>query len=312
MAWELPPPTTGRCPEVMLTIDEAFRTFKSRLELTEREQADASRRQREIRDHMDTEFDIDNDFLTGSYKRWTKTKPLKDVDIFLVLGEDERHYRSEGPSVLLGDVESALLKKYERERVHRQRRSVTVDFGVKVTDDTTDEKVVSFDVVPAFAKDDHYEIPDTGTSTGWTSTNPKVHEERAIDAQKAYANEWKALVRMMKYWNNRHDKPITPSFLIEVMALEVLHPNFGGQFDREMQGFFHTLADRIGETWGDPAGLGPPVSDSMDATRCAVARASLVEAGNAATQAIRLTREAKNGAALAAWRALLGPLFPLS
>lgn len=78
----------------MLTIDEAFRKFKSRLELTDREQADASKRQREIRDHMDAKFEIDNDFLTGSYKRWTKTKPLKDVDIFLVLGPNERHYRS--------------------------------------------------------------------------------------------------------------------------------------------------------------------------------------------------------------------------
>ena len=30
---------------------------------------------------MDECFHIDRDFLTGSYKRWTKTKPLKDVDI---------------------------------------------------------------------------------------------------------------------------------------------------------------------------------------------------------------------------------------
>lgn len=296
----------------MLTIDEAFRKFKSRLELTDREQADASKRQREIRDHMDAKFEIDNDFLTGSYKRWTKTKPLKDVDIFLVLGQDERHYRSKPPSTLLGAVENALLEKYERDRVHRQRRSVTVGFGVKVTDDTTDEQVLSFDVVPAFAKDDYYEIPDTETSVGWTSTNPKVHEEKAVAAQRAYANEWKALVRMMKYWNNRHENPIKPSFLIEVMALEVLHPSFGGEFDREMQGFFHALADRIDEEWADPAGLGPPVSDSMDATRRAAARRALKDGGAAATQAIRLTREGKNGAALEAWRDLLGPLFPLS
>lgn len=296
----------------MLTIDEAFRKFKSRLELTDREQADASKRQREIRDHMDANFEIDNDFLTGSYRRWTKTKPLKDVDIFLVLGQEERHHRSKPPSSLLGAVENALLEKYERDRVHRQRRSVTVDFGVKVTDDTTDEQVVSFDVVPAFAKDDYYEIPDTETAVGWTSTNPKVHEQKAVDAQKAYANEWKALVRMMKYWNSRHEKPIKPSFLIEVMALEALHPPFGGEFDRELQGFFHVLADRIDEEWADPAGLGPPVSDSMDASRRAAARRALVDAGTAATQAIRLTREGKNGTSLEVWRSLLGPLFPLS
>jgi hypothetical protein len=139
-----------------------------------------------------------------------------------------------------------------------------------------------------------------------------VHEEKAIQAQRAYANEWKALVRMMKYWNNHHEKPITPSFLIEVMALEVLHAPFGGEFDREMQGFFHALADRIEENWADPAGLGPAVSDSMDLNSRAAARRALLDAGNAATQAIRLTKAGKNGAALDAWRNLLGPLFPLS
>lgn len=297
----------------MLTIEEAFRKFKSRLELTDAEQKDASRRQLEIRAYMDTKFAIEADFLTGSYRRWTKTKPLKDVDIFCVLGDAERHYRSKDPGMLLGAVEVGLVGKYGRDRVDVQRRSVTVDFGVVVTEDQTGDQVMSFDVVPAFAKDDYYEIPDTETSSGWTKTNPKVHEEKAVDAQRAYSGEWKALVRMMKYWNNHHLKSIKPSFLIEVMALEVLDPPFGGEFDREMQGFFHSLADRIDETWEDPAGLGPPVSDSMDATRRAAARVALLSAGAGATQAIRLTREGKNGAALDAWRALLGgSLFPLS
>jgi hypothetical protein len=296
----------------MLTIEEAFRTFKSRLELTPKEQKDASRRQREIREHIDSKFDIETDFLTGSYKRWTKTKPLKDVDIFCVLGDKERHYRSKAPNVLLIDVESALAEKYGSDCVAMQRRSVSVDFGIVATNDHTDEQVMSFDVVPAFAKSDYFEIPDTRASSGWTSTNPKVHEQKAVDAQQGYSGEWKALVRMMKYWNNHNGKVIKPSFLIEVMALEILHPPFGGEFDREMQGFFHALADRIHETWADPAGLGPPVSDRMDANQCASARAALSAAGGGATEAIRLARVGKGGASLDAWRALFGPLFPLS
>ncbi len=294
----------------MLTIDEAFAKFKTRLELTDKEQKDASRRQKEIRTHMDSKFDIDTDFLTGSYRRWTKTKPLKDVDIFEVLGEKERHYRSKPPSVLLAAVHDALVEKYGADRVTTQRRSVSVDFGVSAPDDETEE-VMSIDVVPAFAKDDHYEIPDTKTP-GWTNTNPKVHEGKAVDANKAFDGEWKALVRMMKYWNNHHEKPITPSFLIEVMALGVLHPPFGGSFAREIQSFFHALADRIDETWPDPAGLGPAVSDRMDANRRATAKTALLQGGSAATDAIRLAREGKIGDALKAWRVLFGPLFPLS
>jgi len=60
-----------------------------------------------------------------------------------------------------------------------------------------------------------------------------------------------------------HQKLVKPSFLIEVMALECLHAPFGGHFDYEFQGIFTTFADRIFDTWKDPAGLGTPVSDMM-------------------------------------------------
>ena len=296
----------------MLTTEEAFRKFRSRLELNDQEQQNASRRQKEVRGHMDEAFQVDHDFLTGSYKRHTKTKPLKDVDVFCVLGDDERHYREKPTSELLSAVEDVMVKHYGRDAVTAQRRSVSIDFGVVVdAEDNTDYRVVSFDVVPAFAKNDDYEIPDRDTGK-WTETNPRVHEQKAIDAQKAFDGEWKGLVRTMKYWNNHHDKPIKPSFLIEVMALEVLNPPFGGELAREMQFFFSTLAARIHERWEDPAGLGPPVSDSMDAARVALARTALTSAGRSADAAIHLTRSGRQGEALRAWRTLLGPKFPLS
>ena len=300
----------------MLTTPEAFAKFRSRLELNERERNDASRRQKEIRAHMDAAFEVERDFLTGSYIRHTKTKPLKDVDIFCVLGRKERHFRGEPPSKLLIAVEQALAKKYGGSCVKRQRRSVTVDFGVKPdAEDRTDYQVVSFDVVPAFSLGEDYEIPDTDANSGaggWTKTNPSVHADKAVKAQEAYSREWKGLVRMMKYWNNNHGKVIKPSFLIEVMALEVLHPPYGGDRAREMQFFFASLAGRISDRWDDPAGLGPPVSDAMDSAKCAAAEQTLRGAEREAAHAIDLTRRGRQGEALKAWRGLLGPMFPLS
>jgi hypothetical protein len=296
----------------MLTIEEAFRKFKSRLELNDREQRNASTRHQEIREHMRSRFDIEDDFLSGSYRRYTKTKPLKDVDIFCVLGQREAHYRKEHPSRVLVAFEGALADKYGAKAVTRQRRSATVDFGVVVdAEDNTDYRVVSMDVIPAFEDGDNYEIPD-GTSGKWIKTNPKIHEEKATEAHQAYSNEWKGLVRMVKYWNNHHSKPIKPSFLLEVMALECLAPPFGGRFDYEFQSMFATLADRIHDTWEDPAGLGPPVSDMMDAEQKNAARTALAQAARQCTLAIDLARQGKNGDALKAWRDLFGPKFPLS
>src|SRR5579859_5103897 len=101
----------------MLTIDEAFRKFKSRLELNEKEQKNASARHNEIREHLRDRFELDDDFLTGSYRRYTKTKPLKDVDIFCVLGPKEKRYRDEDPSKVLAAFEKALSEKYGKKAV---------------------------------------------------------------------------------------------------------------------------------------------------------------------------------------------------
>ena len=299
----------------MLTVNEAFRKFKSRLELNQKEQRNASSRHTEVREFLNSKFGIARSFLTGSYARHTKTKPLKDIDIFFELKEEEEDYRSECPSVVIGDFYDALVEKYGDGAVRKQSRSVGVDFGVVVdADDNTDYRVVSVDVVPAFATGDHYEIPDDDDGL-WIKTNPKIHASKATAAHQAFSNEWKGLVRMVKYWNNNAshgEKPVKPSFLIEVMALQCLFGGWHGRFDYEIQGFFSTLADRIFDNWPDPAGLGPSVSDGMDADQKKRAHRFLAEASGQATIAIDHVRRGRNGKALKVWRALLGPKFPLS
>jgi predicted nucleotidyltransferase len=301
--------------DLMLTVDEAFRKFKSRLELNEHEQNNASQRQNEIRDYLVTKFGIERSFLTGSYARHTKTKPLKDIDIFFELKEHEKHYRSEAPTVVLTGFHEALVEKYGKKAVRRQSRSINVDFGVVIdADDNTDYRIVSVDVVPAFADGDDYEIPDSDTGK-WIKTNPEIHAEKATAAHQGFSREWKGLVRMVKYWNNnaRHgEKPVKPSFLLEVMALECLYGGWQGRFDYELQGLFSTLADRTFEEWRDPAGLGPPISNGMDAAAKQRARELLLAASREATLAIDHARRGRNGEALKAWRALFGPRFPLS
>jgi len=300
----------------MLTVEEAFRKFKSRLELNSKEQKNATERHTEVREYIRSKFGIERDFLTGSYARYTKTKPLKDIDIFLVMTDKEKKkFRDQAAGVVLDDYEKALVDKYGKDSVRRQSRSINIDFGVVVgEDDKTDYKVMSVDVVPACDAGKQYEIPD-GDTGKWIKTDPEVHAEKATAAHQAYSSEWKGLVRMMKYWNNNPahgEKPVKPSFLIEVMGLECLHGGWGGQFDREIQSFFATLAARISDEWKDPAGLGPPISASMDAKRIERARGLLHAAERKASLAIHQVRQGQNGAALKTWRELFGPMFPLS
>jgi hypothetical protein len=296
----------------MLTLEEAFAKFNSRQELTETEQQDVSRRHNEVRDILADGVKVERDFLTGSYARWTKTKPLKDVDVFCVLHEDERAYRRKHPSAILQRVEEILLPTYGRDHVTIDGMAVTVDFGVAVDEDEeTDGQVMSIDVVPAFTKKDHYEIPDANDGD-WIETNLEIHAQLAIAAQEAYQDKWKSLVRMIKKWNRQHGRPVTPSFLLEVMALELLVPPFSSGYPYELKSFFADAADRIHDVWPDPAGLGPNVSAGITARQKDAAQHALAKAQDDVTQAIRLGQQSKNGEALRAWREIFGPLFPLS
>lgn len=292
----------------MLTIDEAFAKFKAKIsEPTDKERKDASRRQRDIREQMDQSFDIERDFLSGSYARHTKTKPLKDVDIVCVLGPEEDIYREKGPAALLDAVAAVLAKKYGWDQVAVQRRSVGVTFG-----DDEEEAVMSFDVVPAYDMGEHYEVPDTKSDAKWTKTDPEVHKEKATEKHQAYSQEWKGLVRMVKTWNRHGEKPVKPSFLLEIMALELFDGDFGGDYRYELKGFFSSAAARIDESWPDPAGLGPPVSDGMDQAARLKARQALLAAANQCSRAIYLEREGKVGEALRIWQDIFGPQFSMS
>jgi hypothetical protein len=290
----------------MTTVLEAFEICRMRLEITASEQEDAARRHAEVRGHIKAAFDVDRDFLTGSYARHTKTKPLKDVDIFFVLGEEERRRRDETPGKVLDAFHECLGGHYEAAQVERGRRSISVSFAKPGTSE--DDRVWSVDVVPATTCGDHYEIPDEGVGD-WIETNPEIHKSKATAKNKLLDQKWIPLVKMLKGWNIVAGKVIEPSFLIEVMALELVEPPLHSYPDA-IRRFLASAADRIHEPWPDPAGLGPTVSDRMTPSRCDTARLALLDAEKRATRAFRADDQGRTAEAIALWRELLGSYFP--
>jgi len=69
----------------MSYVDDAFDKLKSNLEITQTETDLAVTRHNLIREHIEASWTLSDHFLTGSYGRQTKTKRLKDVDIFVVI-----------------------------------------------------------------------------------------------------------------------------------------------------------------------------------------------------------------------------------
>ena len=227
----------------MSRVSDAFQRFKGRLEITQTEQEDASRRQKDVRATVQSSFEVEADFLTGSYGRRTKTKPLKDIDIFVVLGRGERWRREKHPREVLDDLEKCLVDAYGRDQVERDRRCITVWFDKRNQTQHEDGKILSLDVVPAFAAGEHYEIPDEALG-GWITTDPSIHAEKATAKNQALSGGWVPLVKMLKSWNRFNGKPIQPTFLVEVMALDLVETPFAG-FAGEARRFFAAASDTI-------------------------------------------------------------------
>lgn len=298
----------------MISVYDAFEKFKSRLELTPTEQADVTNKHTEMKKFLYSKFSLQNALLTGSYARDTKTKPLKDVDIFCIFKDDSKKYRWENPDKVLSEFTTVLSEKYGAANIKPRRRSVLVKFPVPAqVNGVTPDVVLSFDVVPAYTLNQDYEIPDSQLGK-WIKSNPFTHAEEATKANKAYAQKWKPLVKMIKKWNQHKEKPVDPSFLLEVMALSIITPPVPSaiNYPYELKAFFATAAERIGETWNDPAGLGPPVSDQMDSIKISTAIKALREAEQSATRAIRFENSDNISGALKEWQELFGPRFSMS
>jgi predicted nucleotidyltransferase len=289
-------------------VREAFEKFQHRLQITTTEQEDAALRHREVRDYLATKLDVVHDFLTGSYGRDTKTKPLSDVDVFVELGDVTD---TDDPNDVLKRVHDSLADKYGESRVTTDRPAVRVDFGPENAG--ADDRVTSIEVVPAIRKDGHYLIADPARD-GWMSTDPTEHAALASAANKALADEWKPAVKMLKAWNRNLGEPVVPSFLVEVMALKLLSGAWSGSFPRELRMFFASAASSIDEVWADPAGLGSPVSDLLhvDPVVLDQARTALRDAERQCGEAIREEQAGRVNGALDGWQRLFGPLFAKS
>lgn len=293
----------------MRTTTEAFETFRQRLELSTTEAKDAQRRHNDVRNEIKAVFDVEGDFLTGSYARHTKTKPLKDVDIFFPLvGDSKKKWREKAPSAVLDAFEDCLGNAYGKDAIERGRRCVTVTFDKKNPTVTEDGKVLSIDAVPAIGLSDCYEIPD-GQLGRWIKSNPEVHATESTVKNKSLDCKWVPLIKMLKAWNREAGKPIEPSFLVEVMAQNLVDGPFTS-YPSEVRRFFAAALDGIGQDWPDPAGYGPPVSDQMTSGKRSTAAVALRKAEVDATRAVRLEKEGRQGEALALWRDILGRYFP--
>lgn len=279
-------------------IDDAFTKLKHNLEITQTEQNLAKARHEAIRDFVKSHWDLADNFLTGSYRRDTKTKKLKDTDIFVVLDADgsQAGFRDQAPIQVINALETLLRQKWTG--AARDGMAVVIPYG-------PDDEVMSIDVVPAFKREDGgYYIPNPSAGD-WLETNPKRHHEQSIAKNADCDGKYVPFVKMIKGINRELGEPVSPSFLLEVMAQSLVKPPIG-RYQDEIVLFLATAAERIGDEWPDPAGLGGDVNAVMNSTQKLAAANALNQARAIAERAVDLEDEDQERAAYDEWKKLFG------
>jgi predicted nucleotidyltransferase len=283
----------------MSYIDDAFDGLKSTLEIGDTERAQAITRHNLIRDHIAKSWRLSDHFLTGSYARDTKTKRLKDVDIFVVID-------SSGPqkSLAAGSGHDAI--RALRDVLATNWNDVDTDDNVVIVN-YAGEDVTSYEVAPAFArKGAGYRIPN---GANWMDTDPTKHADLVTAKNKKCDQKFVPFVKMLKGINREANEPVSPSFLIEVMALALVLEPFGRYRD-EIRFFLASAADRIADDWPDPAGLGPNVNAGLGASRRRELADILRGWLRVAENALLLENDGKERAAVEQWRSLFGWRMP--
>lgn len=214
--------------DIAQSLERRFAARASEIAPT-RAQLDAAKRsQRYLRVALDSgqmANRIVDDYLIGSYARWTALRPLDDVDILFIVnpvawqGTFQRVFHQlPAPETILTSFAAAIRYRYPESTVRVQNRSV----GLKM-------EHLDIDAVPAVPHPNNeqwHRVPDRRSGT-WVDTGPKAHAAVTTQINKRSGEVFVPLVRLLKVWNKNLPTTVSlKSFAIETLATRVfrVHP----------------------------------------------------------------------------------------
>jgi hypothetical protein len=200
------------------TVSYCFDQFFENINLKGDHHSIASSRREKIVSLLQNDFEIIESFPTGSIPRYTAVTGHADLDVMVVL-HYTKHIKNKKPSEVLGAVQQSLAEY--RTGVRRNGQAVTLYYN----------SWPNVDVVPVsrVKNDDgsvrHYEVPNMNREQ-WIESRPKLHSHTLENRNSSYGEEFKKIIKMIKWWNHQHSS-LLQSFHIEVIALNSLK----GMFD---------------------------------------------------------------------------------
>lgn len=220
----------------MYNLNSEIKEFLSNIEPDKIYKDQASEAQTQLRDYLQSSEDFKDmyldSFLTGSYKRNTAIKEIKDVDIIVILNKpatftEPKENVKELYNLLKKSFENSDM--YEIKEVEQQQRSIKLVWRFKnEKDNEIRDEELTLDVVPAIrgVENSNYNlwIPDKNLNK-WIKTNPQGHIDKITEKNQSSTDvngqkPFVPFVKILKFWKGESYKvPKKPKgFLLECIA----------------------------------------------------------------------------------------------
>lgn len=270
----------------------------------------------------------------GSFARHTKIKPLDDIDLMICFsatsGSGKRSYTEMSNGIVIHGVDfdvknnlvtqntrylnstkviNRLLSKlsdlndYSKAELHKNQEAATLKLK---------SYTWNYDIVPCFYTNTGlYLIPDG--SGNWKKTDPRIDNDRTTKINQNHQGKLLDIIRLMKYWNNRHITLRMGSYLLECMILSVYEykpPKDNYYVDLEFRDLLNPLSTLILGNIPDPKGFQGNLNTFSIDDRIKISNA-LSETYKKAKEATNLEISSKDQeAAINKWREIFGYAFP--
>lgn len=297
------------------TEAQAFDAFHDALKLDPDERQRAIDIHNKIAGTLSDEDYVDGHFLQGSLARKTMVKPLRDIDMVVILAPSfaarysgnlvEKAIRASaspesGPVAAMRALQAVLEPHFPHATFEIGKHALTIDFG----DDS-----FKFDVVPALDEGDDVFIANTHTGQ-WERSNTRQLIRTVSERNQECNGRFVHQVRMIKH--SVKENPVIGDAFFGLLSESITHYAVHGSLPHAQAcvEIFSVGAQLLADAEIlDPTGE-DNLLDKLDATVKADAQRVFADWTDTAAEAREQAEKGNDSAAIDLWHSIFGDSFP--
>jgi len=214
------------------TITQGFNAFHNRITPSSYASGKASSHRASITSRLETYFDLNQLFYSGSANNGTSISNHSDVDFFASIPTEKLKSNS---SASLREIKECLQGRYPNTSVYVDSPAVVLDFGAG---DWDTAEIIPADYVKQRDGKNIYDIPN-GTG-GWMKSSPRLHNSYVTSENTKLKKKLKPLIRFLKVWKYYRNVPIS-SFYLELRVTKWMEGESSIVYDIDL----HTILKKL-------------------------------------------------------------------